>query len=158
MQSRRIFAQSHNRETVTFRNSAFFHISMVNNLCLFRYQASCLLSRPSGLHGLAPSVSRILKLPLFLLFQNNFFETCSLKVFLKGVPPRQTGWFFWILPRVCLGAQGIMRLVYISFCQYLFIETLWKIYFHRRKMLLDLIFYCNLFENLSPVFWIHTEI
>ena len=76
----------------------------------FLTRPSCLLSRLIGMHALASSVGRILKLPLSLLAFRQFQHIFFLNRLFKGVLQlrieflmRMTGQFVWILPRMYRG-------------------------------------------------------
>ena len=87
-------------------NYPFFQISMVHNLPLFSLTGpSYLLSRPICLHALAPSVGRILKIPLSLLALGIFY--LFVKQFLKlNSSQGKLANFFGILPRMFRGGRG----------------------------------------------------
>ena len=99
-----------------FQKSLLFFICPWSTICPSSLTLpSCFLSRRVGLHALAPSMGRILKMSLSLLafrqFQNIFL--CGRKWFLKAAPmrrvellPRLTRYYHRILPRVCRGRQG----------------------------------------------------
>ena len=98
---------------------------------------SWLLSRSMGLHAIAPSVSRILKMPLPLLAfrQFPFCFVFTNKVFLTGGLSSAQGWlasFFGSRPG-CIEALEAWYFFLVFFFQYIFHETLWRIESNRNK-------------------------